>query len=627
MSNIEINSKNENNNYYNMINEEEDNNNDQNFKTIIKLMNMKKINLNNNAHLKYMLSLTLKEDQKGIDFKYLLSFLLKYKNKENEDIFYEYFFQCCELGKLNYISLLLNNQISVNAQNEIGETPMHIAIAKKDIDLIKLLIEFNPNLSIVTYEDKLSCYNYADNSENEEIKTIIYNKINSSKEIKSKLKSFINNMENLEHKNSINSVESGTKEVILNYCGETYKSSNKTDDSEIKTSEEEPIKINDIVNNQNNNNIQNGYILDSKAIFDNNVINNIYNNNIQNDFILDNNIYIKKISQTSKDMPSIENNDKDLFLNKHEKKTKSMNQLNIVYQKKKIGLSKSENSQYKFLTEKKTKKQNGIFADFDIKRNILNSQSLSNKNSDFNNNINKHANENENKEENKNKEEKENKNNNINKDENNNDININKITNNKDSKDELEKFFIDINLPKEYSQKFIDNGFDDLNLLKEQTKSGIALSNQNLKDIGITSCGERAKILIHLEEKAEVIKYLLEKNKIYIKEEDAKDINKKKNSLFKFLNLINLEQYEKNFRDNGYYTSELLFTQMLTRQPINEEILKNELKIEKKGHRLILYNNLVNRSKDYAKSLKNKVHTKTIYDGPALKSCEPCCIY
>ena len=607
MSNIEINSKNN------------DNNIDPNYKTIIKLMNIKKINLDNNAHLKYMLSLTLKEEQKDIDFKYLLSFLLKYKKEENINIFYEYFFQCCELGKINYIPLLLSNQISINAQNEIGETPMHIAIAKKDIDLIKLLMEYNPDLSITTNLEKLSCYNYADDSKNEEIKNIIYNKINSSKEIKSQLKSFINNME---PKNSINSVESGTKEVILNYCGETYKSSNKTDDSEIKTSEEEPIKINDIVNNQNNNNIQNGYILDSKAIFDNNVINNIYNNNIQNDFILDNNIYIKKISQTSKDMPSIENNDKDLFLNKHEKKTKSMNQLNIVYQKKKIGLSKSENSQYKFLTEKKTKKQNGIFADFDIKRNILNSQSLFNKNSDFNNNINKDANENEN------KEEKENKNNNINKDENNNDININKITNNKDSKDELELFFKEINLPKEYSQKFIDNGFDDLNLLKEQTKSGIALSNQNLKDIGITSCGERAKILIHLEEKAEVIKYLLEKDKIYINDKDSKEINKiNNNSLFKFLNSINLKQYEKNFRDNGYYTAELLFTQMLTRQPLNEEELKKELKIEKKGHILFLYNNLVSGSKDYAKILKNRVHTKTIYDGPSLKSCEPCFIY
>ena len=588
MSNIEINSKNN------------DNNIDPNYKTIIKLMNIKKINLDNNAHLKYMLSLTLKEEQKDIDFKYLLSFLLKYKKEENINIFYEYFFQCCELGKINYIPLLLSNQISINAQNEIGETPMHIAIAKKDIDLIKLLMEYNPDLSITTNLEKLSCYNYADDSKNEEIKNIIYNKINSSKEIKSQLKSFINNME---PKNSINSVESGTKEVILNYCGETYKSSNKTDDSELKTSEEEPIKINNIINNKNNNNIQNEYILDSRAIFDNN-------------------IFVKKISQSSKGKLPIENSDKDLILNKNDKKNKSM-QLNTVYQKKKIGLSKSESNQYKFLTEKKEKKQIGIFKELDIKRNILNSHSLTNINSDITNNINYVENENGN----GTKEKKENENNNnLNIDENN--KNINRIFNINDNKNELELFFTEINLPKEYSQKFIDNGFDDLNLLKEQTKSGIALSNENLKDIGITSCGERAKILIHLEEKAEVIKYLLEKDKIYINDKDSKEINKiNNNSLFKFLNSINLKQYEKNFRDNGYYTAELLFTQMLTRQPLNEEELKKELKIEKKGHILFLYNNLVSGSKDYAKILKNRVHTKTIYDGPSLKSCEPCFIY
>ena len=591
MSNIEINSKNN------------DNNIDPNYKTIIKLMNIKKINLDNNSHLKYMLSLTLKEEQKDINFKYLLSFLLKYKKEENINIFYEYFFQCCELGKINYIPLLLSNQISINAQNEIGETPMHIAIAKKDIDLIKLLMEYNPDLSITTNLEKLSCYNYADDSKNEEIKNIIYNKINSSKEIKSQLKSFINNME---PKNSINSVESGTKEVILNYCGETYKSSNKTDDSELKTSEEEPIKINNIINNKNNNNIQNEYILDSKAIFDNN-------------------IFVEKISHSSKGKLPIENSDKDLILNKNDKKNKSM-QLNTVYQKKKIGLSKSESNesnQYKFLTEKKEKKQIGIFKDLDIKRNILNSHSLTNINSDITNNINYVENENEN----GSKEKKENENNNnLNIDENN--KNINRIFNINDNKNELELFFTEINLPKEYSQKFIDNGFDDLNLLKEQTKSGIALSNENLKDIGITSCGERAKILIHLEEKAEVIKFLLEKDKIYINDKDSKEINKiNNNSLFKFLNSINLKQYEKNFRDNGYYTAELLFTQMLTRQPLNEEELKKEIKIEKKGHILFLYNNLVSGSKDYAKILKNRVHTKTIYDGPSLKSCEPCFIY
>ena len=51
------------------------------------------------------------------------------------------------------------------------------------------------------------------------------------------------------------------------------------------------------------------------------------------------NVYVKKNSQSSKGMSSIEYNDKDLILNKNEKKNKSM-QFNTVYQKKKIGLYK-----------------------------------------------------------------------------------------------------------------------------------------------------------------------------------------------------------------------------------------------------------------------------------------------
>ena len=163
-----------------------------------------------------------------------------------------------------------------------------------------------------------------------------------------------------------------------------------------------------------------------------------------------------------------------------------------------------------------------------------------------------------------------------------------------------------------------------MNLLLFQTKSGIAISNQNLIDIGISICGDRAKILIHLEEKAGVIKYIMERNKLYINEPNSEISN---NSLFKFLASINLEQYEKNFIDNGYYTSELLFSQMLTRQPINEDMLRKDFKINKKGHRLFLYNNLVNGSKEYVKNLKNRSNSKMIYDGPSLKACEPCMIY
>ena len=177
---------------------------------------------------------------------------------------------------------------------------------------------------------------------------------------------------------------------------------------------------------------------------------------------------------------------------------------------------------------------------------------------------------------------------------------------------------------KEYAQKFIDNGFDDLNLLLFQTESGIAISNQNLKDIGISPYGERAKILIHLEERAGLIPYILEKEKIYSSEHYS---NNKNNSLINFLDSINFRQYEKNFNDNGYYSSELLFTQMFTRQPIDENILKEDFNIGKKGHRLFLYNSLIKESKEYKKKLRKRGNTAMIYDEASLKACEPCIIY
>ena len=580
MSKIEINEEKK-----NSINNEEEK--DEFYNTIKKFMITNKINLNNNDHLKYMLSLTLKKDQKDIDFQYLLRYLLTYRTEENNYIFYEFFFHCCEFGKLNYISFLLNNQISVNAQNENGETPMHIAIAKRDINLIKLLIEYNPNLLISTFKDKLNCYNYADISENEEIKTLIYSKTTSSKEIKSKLEFFINNVDN---KETLSSVESRTKNDILNYCGESYKNRiSKIDESQLKISEDQPIKINDIINKRNNSQIN------QNSSNNNELISN------DNEFF-DKNINYKKMSNSSKGMEIA--NHKDLILNKREDTIMSLqlnqinNNNNHIYHKKKIG-SKPENHSYKFLTEKKQKKSNKIFADFDIKRKNYsqNEYSLDLLKEDSNNN-------------------------NINATEDK-ISNNNKVTN-KESQNELELFFTEINLPKEYSEKFIDNGFDDLNLLKFQTKSVIALTNQNLIDIGITSCGERAKILIHLEEKAGIFKYFLEKEKIYITEKECKEKNI--NSLFEFLASINLEQYKKNFIDNGYYTAELLFTQMLTRQPLKEENLE-EFKIEKRGHRMFLYNNLFKCSKDYANKLKNKGNSKMEFEGASINSCESCYIY
>ena len=572
MSNIEIDAEKVNNNRFFIDNDDINENTDPNFKTLKKLLSAQKLNPNNNDHLKYLLSLTLKEQQTNFNFQYLLEFLLKYKNDENINIFYDYLFHCCELGKLNYISLLLDNHLSINFQNEIGETPIHIAIKKKNIQLIKLLMEKSPNLSITTYKDKLSCYNYADISQDDEIKNIIYNKISDSKEINSKLKSFINGIET---KNTLSSIESGTKNELLNYCGEIYKSSQKTLSSEMETiKEDEQVKMDEFINN-NNKNIK---IPDNQELFEKN-------------------IYVKKTSNTSKGMNSI--NSKDFLLNKNE------NNFNLysdktVYKKKRI-ISNSDNIEYRFLTEKKNKKEYNP-KDVDIKKYMLSASHpppFSVENFEIE------------------------KNKNINNCKNNNYIKDNKQRGEENEK-ELIHFFTEINLPKEYAQKFIDNGFDDLNLLLFQTESGIAISNQNLKDIGISPYGERAKILIHLEERAGLIPYILEKEKIYSSEHYS---NNKNNSLINFLDSINFRQYEKNFNDNGYYSSELLFTQMFTRQPIDENSLKEDFNIGKKGHRLFLYNSLIKESKEYKKKLRKRGNTAMIYDEASLKACEPCIIY
>ena len=539
--------------------------NEQNYENIKKLLKSQKINPENKQHLKYLLSISLKEEKKNFDFQYFVSFLLTYKNEDNIDIFYDYFFHCCELGKLNYITLLLNNHLSINSQNELGETPMHIAISKKNINLIKLLMEYNPILTLKTYKDKLSCYDYAEISGEEEIKNILNAKSNPSKDIDLKLKSFINN---IDIKLSVSSLESGVKRELLNYCGETYISNSKTDASEIKTiNGDKPIKINGIIKSKNDSS-QSRKEFSNKKILRKNM--NYYNQKKDN---------LKQV------------------MNKKENKENG-NYSNKTIRKQKRIFSNLDREDYRYLSYRKEKyqKKRFIFEESHLKKyNFKISPSvfsLPKKNIELNIIESGYINYKKSKE--------------------------------KNNEEQFNLFFTQINLPKEYTKKFIESGFDNLGSLILITKSNIALSNQNLKDMGITVYGHRAKILIHLEEKAGIFPFSLEKGKIY---EAMDDSTNKNNSLFKFLASINLDQYIQNFIDNGIYSCELLFTQMLTRQPINERILEEDFNIENPNHRAFLYYNLRNWSKKYEKKLKIQEKNKIEYEGSSLNECEVCTIY
>ena len=199
------------------------------------------------------------------------------------------------------------------------------------------------------------------------------------------------------------------------------------------------------------------------------------------------------------------------------------------------------------------------------------------------------------------------------------------------NKAELVKFFTEINLPSTYADKFIENGFDDLNVILALTKTSLAITNKNLKDIGIMKAGHRGQILIHLEERAKIFPFYLEKNMIYNNRNTINDSNYYlyRDNLFNFLCKIGCEMYVNNFRRNGYFNMELLLTQMLTRQPINKEMLIEDFCIVNENVINKIINGLLLECKNYIKGLKKiyKVEKLIFEDKIYPDSCGQCLIF
>jgi hypothetical protein len=187
-------------------------------------------------------------------------------------------------------------------------------------------------------------------------------------------------------------------------------------------------------------------------------------------------------------------------------------------------------------------------------------------------------------------------------------------------KEKLMKFILEIQLPKRYSELLIENGFDSTDVLISQTQFGVALTYQNLKDIGIKLPGERSKILVHLEEKSGIFEIVINKSKIYNNDKS------KNRTIINFLNELNLLKYTNNFIDNGYYNSELLYVQSNTRQPLTEEILMNDLGIDKIDAEKIIQK-LEEKGKNYIIMKDYGLNTVILDDTKQNKPCDSCSIF
>ena len=496
----------------------------QNFSSIKSLLQEKNLNPKEINDLKYLLSLTINPDLKRFklfNIDCLLIFLLKYLSPNTLSIFTEFFFQSCELGSLNIVRILLENDLDVNSQNNLGETPLHIAVAKNDIELIKLLTEYNPKTNIATYKDGLTAMNYAEIGGNKNVYKIIkeLNEKNIKEEIKNEIKDYINiDMDNI-IMNSDNNKDNSSSlffktdkfnyEQIQNFNGEKI---SIITDSDINSS-----LLNNNLNKNNINNYDNKYINTQQTIIN------------ESD-------YNEDITPTNK----------NIFLYPRNKpKYQNTYQFNI------------NNS-----SNKKSIKEIKFFSSSFKRKSITNNLSL-------------------------------------------NPSYIQSLTTCHTSLkySKIFEFITEINLPKEYANNLIDNGFDNLEMLISQTKNEIALTYENLREIGIKKPGERIKILLHLEEISENFHFIFPKSIYNNNDYDNSGIKNKSNTLKIFLEKIEEKKYFKNFWENGIYNIEVLFVQMISKQPLNENILMNDLNIKKQDANKIIIK-LYEYSRKYINKLK-----------------------
>lgn len=538
------------------MNQSQESSTDTEQKTSIKkLLKEKNLNPKRSEDLKYLLSLSLlpKMNKFNFNFHSLISLLLKYKTAQNEPIFYDFFFESCELSKINNVKILLDHKFDINRQNELGETPLHIAVAKNDEELVKLIIKHEPRTDLVTNKDNFTVMNYAEICGNNTIIELVgdLNQKNLKNKIKSEVVDLIKkDMMNI-NVNNISTLSGFSKnknfDEIQNYNGEKISTIlNDDTNNNISPTSKIPNKMNiKIQNNEKNCNNTITIINDSESFDD------ISPKNINKIINYDNNN--KNINIISSESP------KNIYFPSPSKKKECTSSIKSSYLQ----------SLKTCHTLSKEHELSPIYKNYKTR--------------------------------------------------------IPKLFN---KKNEIIKFISEINLPQRYSEILIENGFDDLAVLTNQMKKGLALSYQNLKDIGINNPGDRAKILIHLEEISQNFEFILENDVIYsntIPEE-------KTGSLYYFLLKLNLEEYFNNFIENGYNNAELLFIQMASKNPITEDIIKNDLGIEKIGHLQRIMISLKEESKKYVGSLTKKENNdknkNIIYEeNPYLNSCDACSIF
>lgn len=548
-------------------------------KSLIRFENIKK---NEEKNLNEYLTLLLNNNNQNNNEDNILTFLVTSQYNKSKKIFNDFMFKCCELNKEKFLNILLNCGCDINCQNEKGETLFHYAISKNNIKIIKLLIQYHPNKNLKT-KNNLTIFDYAKKVKNPLIISLITEKKFEPKTNSNNNTFYFDDKYNFtlakfySKKNDIKISEISRNEFPLtrrNTKNTYFSSFIKSELFYDNPSQDNLTYRSDLKKNKNNYYIHNNYFKMNKE------------NEDKRYYIFDNpdNFQYSSNQKTHRELnpnTNISLNEYNNLISKHKISLTEENMSKNVKQLSKETINQLNSNRLS------TQSNNSSLIDNNSSKNFINkikqptNHTIEISDNDYNN-----------------------ESINIIDDSDNSSLiyNTYTVTNKqKINNTPFYNFFQEINISKNYTTLLNANGYDDLKLLIEQTKTGIVITDKILKEIGISSPGKRAKILIHLEEEAHLFDFQIEKDKVY-------NINERnENCLFKLLSSINLEKYFNNFKINDYNSPELLYVQMKSRQPLNDDILRSEIGIEKLGYRMRIINKLKSESINYIQKLQNNI--------------------
>ena len=155
-----------------------------------------------------------------------------------------------------------------------------------------------------------------------------------------------------------------------------------------------------------------------------------------------------------------------------------------------------------------------------------------------------------------------------------------------------------------YMDLLISEGLDDINLIIKQMNEGFPSLYETLKEIGISSPGDRAKILVRLQEISNGFNFEFPFEQVYFK-------NNK--SIQRWLNREGLSIYINKFIDAGYQSFELLLIQMSSKYKITEKILKEEILVFNNEDLKKILSSLEKNSEKYIYQLKKNKNIQRTY--------------